>query len=864
MSTRTFISAFTLPMGAVTPFGPRKRLVLWAFVLLALAGGLAFILAYPVQAQESARAQAPSNLTVSLADNRVTLSWDAPSENSDAVTGYQILRRNLGNDQQKRVMPLADTGSTDTTYADSTAQAGNRYIYRVKAYRGTAKSKWSNQVKIDLPADDSDQDGAGDSGTGDSGQPEPTPAPSPTQAPEPQTDPADLAPANLTLSLGDTGILLDWDAPSEDAGNVTGYSISRSVGSGALAVLVSDTQSTGTDYTDTTATTAGETYGYQVKALRNGTESQGSNVAAASLPNPADRAPSNLTAEIADGGVSLSWDAPVDDSGSVTGYRILRGQGEEEPAVLVNDTESTGRAYTDATAATAGATYTYLVRALRDNEESASSNQARVELPEEEQTPEATPTPAPDPEALAPSNLTASLADATVSLSWEQPASSPGTVTDYEVERSHQGDDGTTTVDATATGSTGTSWQDSRILTAGETYNYRVRAVRGADHSRWSGQVQVETEEDAGEQNSEESPDTGTGDTPEDDSTPAAEQNAGDIIYIAAQQETVTEGDNIVLTVTLSRAYTRQVQATLALTYPEGTLEPEGFGVSTLHGFSIGYKRLEFEAGTTVQTITIPTAEDETAGEDHHILAYLITFASTPPGRAQPERLYVIIVEDDRKPGVPRNFRGSTGLFEKIVLSWDPPAQTAGGPPTSYEIVATDYHLHPDDYVWHDIGNVTSYTVYTTESGTSFNFAVRAVNQYGDSYFTTASGVADGLPWPPELLINEGDEKLTVHLDPSGCDFDPELVDEYQVQWKSGDQEYDSSREITVPMNLEPGQFTVAPVIISGLDNGTEYTVRAQSNNEHGSSGWTEQSALTPGVDRPQKPLPEDPVIVTE
>ena len=35
-------------------------------------------------------------------------------------------------------------------------------------------------------------------------------------------------------------------------------------------------------------------------------------------------APSNLTAELVDGLVSLDWDAPAEDAGSVTGYEILR------------------------------------------------------------------------------------------------------------------------------------------------------------------------------------------------------------------------------------------------------------------------------------------------------------------------------------------------------------------------------------------------------------------------------------------------------------------------------------------------------------------------------------------------------------
>ena len=61
---------------------------------------------------------------------------------------------------------------------------------------------------------------------------------------------------------------LTWTAPSEDADSVTGYEVLRAVGEGEMATLAADTGSTATSYTDATATGAGETYAYQVKAIR--------------------------------------------------------------------------------------------------------------------------------------------------------------------------------------------------------------------------------------------------------------------------------------------------------------------------------------------------------------------------------------------------------------------------------------------------------------------------------------------------------------------------------------------------------------------------------------------------------------------
>ena len=141
-------------------------------------------------------------------------------------------------------------------------------------------------------------------------------------------------------------------------------------------------------------------YTYRVRALRDGEQSQVSNFARIDLPEdyaqdtpePAPEpeeepsaeilAPSGLTAEAAkDGGVALSWTAPADDAGSVTGYEILRAQGKAELTTLEADTGSTDTAYTDETATAAGETYAYQVKTLRGEEKSQVSNRAEASIP---------------------------------------------------------------------------------------------------------------------------------------------------------------------------------------------------------------------------------------------------------------------------------------------------------------------------------------------------------------------------------------------------------------------------------------------------------------------------------------------------
>ena len=92
---------------------------------------------------------------------------------------------------------------------------------------------------------------------------------------------------------------LSWSAPAEDADSVAGYEVLRAVGEGEMATLAADIASAGTSYTDTTAAQAGETYAYQVKAIRGEDRSLASGQAQVPLSyDPVDLAPTGLTAVI--------------------------------------------------------------------------------------------------------------------------------------------------------------------------------------------------------------------------------------------------------------------------------------------------------------------------------------------------------------------------------------------------------------------------------------------------------------------------------------------------------------------------------------------------------------------------------------
>ena len=174
----------------------------------------------------------PRNLEATATHDSVTLTWDDPGDNT--ITGYVILRRIPGVDLQGHFDELvANTGSASTTYTDDTVAAETRYTYRIKAINGAGTSERSRWRHIDTPA-----------------------------APVPDK------PTGLEATESHGQVVLTWDDPQDDS--ITGYVILRRVREnntgGDFSVLVADTGSAATTYTDDTVA-ANTTYTYRIKAI---------------------------------------------------------------------------------------------------------------------------------------------------------------------------------------------------------------------------------------------------------------------------------------------------------------------------------------------------------------------------------------------------------------------------------------------------------------------------------------------------------------------------------------------------------------------------------------------------------------------
>ena len=410
---------------------------------------------------------APTNLTASAGDAKVTLSWTS----SAGAASYMVYRGGVSIATSVMTNSYTDTGLTN----------GTTYSYKVAAVNAGGTSGFSNDssakpepgipsapTNLTAAAGDSKvvlswtasagassytifRDGASIhtgvtsltdtntgltngtaytykvaavNGGGTSGFSNAV-----TVTPEPTVPPA---PTDLKATPGDTKVVLTWTASAGAAS----YSVFR----GGVSIATGLTAATFTN----TGLTNGTAYTYKVAAVNGGGTSGFSSDATATPEPPAPSAPTDVKATPGDTKVMLTWTAP---SGAVT-YNVTRGG----TSVATGLTATT---FTD-TGLTNGTAYTYKVAAVNGGGTGPLSSGVT-----------ATPVP---PTPPAPASLTATAGDTKVMLSWTASAGA----TSYSIFRGITAGGESTT--AIATGITVTTYTNNN-LTNGKAYFYKVAAV---------------------------------------------------------------------------------------------------------------------------------------------------------------------------------------------------------------------------------------------------------------------------------------------------------------------------------------------------------------------------------------------------
>ena len=239
------------------------------------------------------------------------------------------------------------------------------------------------------------------------------------------------------------------------------------------------------DLTDRTTEDSGAYDGWSIANVRHsrpaGSSVSWSNTSDARIKikvkgeNRAPAAPANLSPTVGDGQVTLSWDDPGNDT--ITKYQYSTNGGTNFTDIGSSDNETT--AYT-VTGLTNGTQYTLAVRAVNDGGDGTAS------------TVTATPETVPD----APTSLTATGADTSVTLAWTASVSDGGSAITMHQYRQKAGTDNYgnwTDIPESAHGGNNAIGHTVTGLDRGKTYTFLVRAVNSVGNSIASGEASALT-----------------------------------------------------------------------------------------------------------------------------------------------------------------------------------------------------------------------------------------------------------------------------------------------------------------------------------------------------------------------------------
>ncbi len=352
----------------------------------------------------------PQSLNAVGAVGQISISWQPPlSDGGASITGYNVYRANADGSNRVAIA----SGINQLSYIDSGLAADTTYRYDVSAVNLKGEGASTSPVSA-------------------------------------KTASVPSAPIDLQATAANQKAELSWSAPASNGGSaILNYEVLR--GSSPTNCIVIGT-STSTSFEDT-GLTNGASYYYQVRAV-NAVGSGAACPAVSVIPVGLPSAPRNLILTASNASVSLSWTVPADNGASpISGYQVWRGT---SPTDLVLVATVSACAYLDNGLAN-GQTYYYKVYATNGQGTEATGVAGN-----------AIPATVPG----VPLNVAAQPSDATVSLSWSQPATDGGrSIIAYQIYRRIQGGSW-----AQISQTSGLQFTDSG-LTNGRTYEYYLTAT---------------------------------------------------------------------------------------------------------------------------------------------------------------------------------------------------------------------------------------------------------------------------------------------------------------------------------------------------------------------------------------------------
>jgi len=177
---------------------------------------------------------APTGLTATPGNSRVTLSWAAPPSGGAAISNYLIFDGTRPGGENRA--PVNGSLVTATSYTVTGLTNGTTYYFRVIAVNAAGKGPLSAEAPATLlrilptsPPPSTSTSGTPTSSTPTSGTTTPTSGTT-TPSVTPQTSAATTvspftAPIGLTATPGNTQVHLSWTAPGLDGGSAISYKV---------------------------------------------------------------------------------------------------------------------------------------------------------------------------------------------------------------------------------------------------------------------------------------------------------------------------------------------------------------------------------------------------------------------------------------------------------------------------------------------------------------------------------------------------------------------------------------------------------------------------------------------------------------
>ena len=651
-------------------------------------------------------------------------------------------------------------------------------------------------------------------------------------------------PANVQLAARTGALAVSWDA----ATNADGYTVQWKSGASAFAASRQATVAT-TDYT-ITGLTPGTEYTVRVIATRTNAADGAASDAATGTPKAAPPGqPGTATVTPGIGTLAVSWSAATNASG----YKVQWRSGAQNYAATRQATATTtGHVVTGLAA---GTQYTVRIIATRTNADDGMASVAAS----------GTPLAAPPGQ---PAGVILMRGVGSLAVSWTAAANADG----YKVQWKSGSESWSAGRQQTASGTSATI----AGLAPGTTYSVRVIATR-ANAADGVASVLESAQPKAAPPNQVATVTVTSGVNQLVVSWAAATNAAGYKVqwksgsqaYGSARQTTLAATSHTITGLANGTTYSVRVIATRA-NADDSAPSPEVSGTPTparpaapavvqaeiatggitvqwsvvenADGYRVQWKSSTQNYSTTRQaTVDAPTNKEDTT-TSYTITGlieketYTVRVFATRTG-AQDSPASSEATADAGVGGTPTSLLTITPGVGTLVLSW-PDVKDATDYKVQWKSGSQNYDATRQTIVATTLGNTETHTITSLTGGTEYTVRVTPrINTVDQTSFEGTGTPRTTAPGRPTVTVAAGVGQLLVRwtgaTNASG----------YQVQWKSGTQAYDVSRQATV---------TSSSYTITGLTPNTVYTVRVIATRALA-------AADTPSADRTGTPRAAPP-----